>query len=44
MLPFVSGLTIGIWLGTYYNCKPTMDLIHKYLEENIPKQKSKKQE
>lgn len=44
MLPFATGLTIGIWIGTYYNCKPTIEHIQKYIKENMPKQKTDKQD
>ena len=39
MFQFITGLTIGIWVGTHYNCKPTVDAFEKYIKENIPKQK-----
>lgn len=36
MLEFLFGLTIGIYIGTFYNCKPVItkvnDVIHTYIE------------
>ena len=40
MFQFISGLILGVGVGTHYNCKPTIDNITKYIQENIPKPKS----
>jgi hypothetical protein len=39
MFQFISGLIVGVWVGTHYNCKPTLDNITKYIQDNIPKPK-----
>jgi hypothetical protein len=39
MFQFISGLIVGIWIGTNYNCKPAIDNVSKYIKENMPKPK-----
>jgi hypothetical protein len=39
MLQFISGFIVGVWVGTHYNCKPTLDNITKYIQDNMPKPK-----
>ena len=41
MWQFLFGFTLGVYAGTYYNCKPTLDLILKTIKENIPDEKKK---
>ena len=39
MLQFISGVVVGVWVGTHYNCKPYIEHISKYIKENLPKPK-----
>ncbi len=38
-LPFFGGFIIGVWVGTHYNCKPVIENVSKYIQENMPKAK-----
>ena len=40
MLYFIIGVGFGIYIGTYYNCKPTLDVIIKNIKKGIPEKKS----
>ena len=37
MFQFLFGVTLGVWLGTKYDCKPYIDMIAKLIAENTPK-------
>lgn len=39
MFKFISGVTMGIYLGTYYDLKPKIIEIHKFIKKNLPKEK-----
>ena len=39
MLYFFCGFGAGIYVGTYYDCKPYLDNIVKVVKENFPKEK-----
>lgn len=39
MLEFLLGFSCGIYIATYYNCKPIIEKISKYFKENLPKKK-----
>ena len=41
MLQFILGFSIGIYIGTYYNCKPQIENIIKTIKNNIPDTKDK---
>ena len=36
MLEFIFGLSFGIYLGTYYNCKPLTECIVNFIKNKIP--------
>ena len=36
---FFFGFALGIYIGTYYNCKPIIEKIKKTIKENIPSEK-----
>lgn len=36
MWQFFFGIGIGIYIGTYYNCAPSIMFITRKLKENIP--------
>ena len=40
MFQFLFGVTLGVWLGTKYDCKPYVDMVSKFIVENIPKERS----
>ena len=37
MFPFVCGFATGVYVGTYYDCKPTIEYITIKIKENLPK-------
>lgn len=39
MWKIMIGIGIGIYIGTYYECKPIISKIVKVANENIPPQK-----
>ena len=39
MYKFLLGLGTGIWIGTYYDCKPTIEKIKPEIIKHIPKEK-----
>jgi len=39
MWQFIIGFGIGIYVGTFYNCKPTLDVIITNIKNSIPKEK-----
>jgi len=36
---FICGFGVGMYVGTYYNCKPVLDKIGKVVKENMPPEK-----
>lgn len=38
-LNFLIGFGIGVYVGTYYNCKPFINKIKKTIENNLPTEK-----
>ena len=40
MFQFLFGVTLGVWIGTKYDCKPYVDMIAKLIAENTPKERS----
>ena len=38
-LKFIVGFGLGIYVATYYNCKPIIEKIRKTIEDNIPPEK-----
>jgi len=39
MWKFISGFSLGIYLATYYDCKPIISRIRYFMKENFPKEK-----
>lgn len=39
MWQFFLGFSTGIYVGTYYNCKPCLEKISKWVENHIPRKK-----
>jgi len=37
MLGFIS----GVYVGTYYNCKPVIENLTDYIKQNLPKENAK---
>ena len=37
MFPFLCGFATGVYVGTYYDCKPTIEYIIIKIKENLPK-------
>ena len=36
MWRFIAGFGVGIYVGTYYNCKPYIVKVKKIVRENFP--------
>ena len=41
MWKFIMGFTSGIYVGTYYDCKPIINQIQQKIKDFIPNEKSK---
>jgi len=39
MWQFITGFGIGVYVGTYYECKPTLEYIRKLITEQVPKKR-----
>ncbi len=39
MWRFFLGLSLGIYCGTYYDCKPVVNNITEYIKKNLPEKK-----
>ena len=37
MIEFLVGLSVGLYIGTYYNCKPVLDNIINFVKTKVPK-------
>lgn len=37
MLYLIAGIAIGVYVGTYYDCRPTIETIKRVIEENFPR-------
>jgi|TARA_B110000285_G_C15048177_1_gene575501 hypothetical protein len=44
MWRFICGFSSGVYVGTFYNCRPCMKTVEKFIREYIPKEKDKKDE
>ena len=40
MWRFVAGISIGVYIGTYYNCKPMIEKVIQHMNDNFPDKKS----
>ena len=38
-LKFIIGVGLGIYIGTYYNCKPLIEKLKKTIKDNMPSEK-----
>ena len=41
MWQWLLGIGMGIYIGTYYNCKPSLEAVTKLVRDNMPKQRGK---
>lgn len=41
MWQFLCGFSAGIYVGTYFECKPTLDNVIHIIKTNIPEKKEK---
>ncbi len=39
MWQFIMGFASGLYVGSYYECKPTIQYIVKIIKDNAPKEK-----
>jgi hypothetical protein len=39
MYRFIAGFAVGVYVGTFYDCKPTIARIMDFLRDNAPKEK-----
>jgi len=39
MYKFLLGFGAGIWVGTYYDCKPIIKTVKEEIQKYIPKEK-----
>jgi hypothetical protein len=39
MYRYLIGFSLGIWVGTYYNCKPIINKVKDEVIKNLPKEK-----
>jgi len=39
MWQFILGFTTGIYIGSFYDCKPTIEYAVNKMKENMPKEK-----
>lgn len=42
MLQFIFGFSIGIYIGSYYNCKPQVEELIKIIKEKMPEPTTEK--
>lgn len=38
MWQLIMGFSMGVYVGTNYDCKPTMSFISTFIKNNVPKQ------
>ena len=36
MWQFITGFSLGVYVGTFYDCKPALEYIRKTIKEHIP--------
>lgn len=39
MYRFLAGFAIGVYVGTFYDCKPSINKVMKFLRDNAPEEK-----
>ena len=42
MWQILTGFAAGIYVGTYYDCKPTILLVHQMVKDKFPKERLEK--
>ena len=42
MIRFIIGFGLGLYTGTYYNCKPIIDRLQDCIKDNMPEKKEAK--
>jgi hypothetical protein len=40
MWKFLAGFSMGLYTGTYYECKPIIDKFINIIKENMPNEKN----
>jgi hypothetical protein len=43
MWSFVAGFGCGVYVGSYYDCRPTLDKLVTFVKEHLPEERNKKQ-
>jgi len=41
MWQYMLGFISGVYVGTYYNCKPVIENLTDYIKQNLPKENAK---
>lgn len=41
MWQFLTGFSLGVYVGTFYDCRPAIKAVQIILRENMPKEKNK---
>lgn len=36
---FICGFSVGVYVGTYYNCRPALDKVTQLVKDNMPPEK-----
>jgi len=44
MWQFILGCASGVYIGTYYDCKPTINIMNEYLKKQFPDHLPKKKD
>ncbi len=39
MWQIITGFAVGIYVGTYYDCKPTMLLVQQIIKDKFPRER-----
>lgn len=39
MLYLLIGFGTGVWVGSYYNCKPYVEKLTQFAKDNLPEKK-----
>ncbi len=39
MWQFIMGVFTGVYIGTYYDCKPSIEFVKDTCKKNFPKEK-----
>ena len=44
MWQFLCGFGVGVYAGTFYDCRPCIKTINNFIKDNIPEKKPKEDE